>query len=96
MREIRQKDKKRGQVDAGSRGERMSCYDECVLCDSPVPAHDSGLCLRCEEGLLEFPENLAEAEKSWLEAEKQGIQKALRKPVSRLETTHAAVMAVRR
>ena len=55
----------------------MIYTEQCACCDAEIPAHDSGLCLTCEEALLEPPEDLVEVEKSWLEAERQGIQEGL-------------------
>ena len=33
----------------------------CDLCGAEIPAHDSGLCIWCEEKLLEMPEKLWES-----------------------------------
>ena len=47
--------------DSGQKaGEGMTESEQCI-CGVEVPAGDTGLCLQCEEGLLEFPEQLVES-----------------------------------
>lgn len=55
----------------------------CDLCGAEIPSHDSGLCIWCEEKLLEMPEELVEvnnpadavpeSKRTWAESNMKGV-----------------------